>query len=162
VHSPEVRWNFGFVGELRPRAIEMVNGLKASWVSRRHSERSPYPHQLSGKELSLRAFAKVNRDHLIRNPVGRVQDISGFRKQDKIPNQVACVGRSVAFHHVSKRLDGCLGGKTAVPQSEPVEQLVLTWRLKDGSEVGKVWLCGGDDCQQGRQNRNARDHNDKN
>ena len=81
--------------------------------------------------------------------MGRVQDISGFRKQDKIPNQLACVGRSVVFHHVSERQDGCLAGKTAVPQSEPVEQLVLTRRLPDGSEIRQIRLGGGDDCQQG-------------
>ena len=99
--------------------------------------------------MNLLTFPKANPDHLIRNPVCRVQDISCFRKQNKIPNHVACAAGSVAFHHVSECQDECLGGKTAVPQSEPVEQLVLTWRLPDGSEVGKVWLCGGDDRQQG-------------
>jgi hypothetical protein len=149
VHLPEVLGNFGFVGELRPSLIEMVKGLKARWISRRHSVRSPHPHQPSERELNLPAFAKVNSDHLIWNPVGRVQDIPGFRQQDKIANQLACVGRSVAFHHVSECLDGPLGGKTAVPQSKPVEQLVLTRRLPDGYAVRQVRLGGGDNREQG-------------
>jgi hypothetical protein len=86
VHSPEVLGNFGFVGELCPSLIEMVKGLKARWISRRHSERSPHPYQPSGRELDLLAFAEANHDHLIWNPVGWVQDIPGFRQQDKISN----------------------------------------------------------------------------
>ena len=146
--SPEVLRDVRFVGEFCPSLIEMVKGLKARWISRRYSKRSPHPHQPSGRELNLVTFTKANPDHLIWNPVCRVQDISSLREQNKISDQVAYAGGSVAFHHVTKCLDGCLGGKTAVPQSKPVEQLVLTWRLPDGSEIGKVWLGGGDDRQQ--------------
>ena len=105
MRSPEELGDFGFVGELRPRLIEMINGLKARWISSGRPERSPDPNQPSGRELNLFTLAKANRDHLIWNPVGRVQDISGFREQNKIPNPVADVGGSVAFHHVSERLD---------------------------------------------------------
>src|SRR5579864_431139 len=132
VCSPEVLRDVRFVGEFCPSLIEMVKGLKARWISRRHSERSPHPHQPSGREMNLLTFAELDPDHLICNPVCRVQDISSLREQNKISNQVAYAGRSVAFHHVSECLDRSLGGKTAVPQSKPVEQLVLTRRLPDG------------------------------
>jgi len=89
-------------------------------------------------------FAELDPDHLICNPVCRVQDISSLREQNKISNQVAYAGRSVAFHHVSECLDESLGGKTAAPQSKPVEQFVLTRRLPDGYAVRQVRLGGGD------------------
>jgi hypothetical protein len=149
VCSPEVLRDVRFVGEFCPSLIEMVKGLKARWISKRHSERSPHPHQPSGRELNLLTFTKANPDHLICNPVCRVQDISSLREQNKISNQVAYAGRSVAFHHVSECLDGSLRGKTAVPQSKPVEQLVLTRRLPDGYAVRQVRLGGGDNREQG-------------
>ena len=134
MQSPVVLGNVGFFGKCRPSIIKKIKRLKAGWISRRHSKSSPDPNQPSGRELNPLAFAKLDRDHLIGNPVGRVQDISGFRQQDKISNQITDMGRSVAFHHVSECLDQALGGKTAVSQSEPVEQLVLTRRVPDGSE----------------------------
>src|ERR1700680_756267 len=76
--SPEVRGDLGFVRAFRPRLIDMMKGLKACWIATRCPERSPNPHQISGEELNLLAFAKTNRDHLIGNPVWRVQYISGF------------------------------------------------------------------------------------
>ena len=146
VYSPEVLGDFGLVGELRPRLIEMVNGLQARGISRRHLERSPYPHEPSRRELNLFTLAKANRDHLIWNPVCWVQDISSLREQNKIANPVAYVGGLVALHHVSERLDR-FGGQTALSQSEPVEQHVLTWSLPDGSEIREIRLGSGDDRQ---------------
>jgi hypothetical protein len=74
-----------------------------------------------------------------------VQYISGFGQQDKIANPVACVEGSVALHHVSERSNEYGGGKLAMPQSEPIEQRVLTLRLPDGREIGKIRLSGGND-----------------
>ena len=105
MHSPEELGDFGFVSELRPRLIEMIKGLKARWISSGRPERSPDPNQPPRRELNLFTFTKANGDHLIWNPVCWVQDISSLREQNKIPNPVTYVGGSVAFHHVSERLD---------------------------------------------------------
>jgi len=160
--SPEVRGDLGFVRAFRPRLIDMMKGLNACWIARRFPECSPNPHQISGEELNLLAFAKTNRDHLIGNPVCRMQYISGFGQQDKIPNPVAWVERSVAFQHVSERLNGCGGGELAVAQSEPIEQYVLTLSLPDGREIGKIRHGGGDDSQHGPRDGNTCDHYDNN
>src|SRR5437016_3284148 len=122
----------------------MIEREKACWISRRRSERSPHPYQTPGRELNLLAVVKSNRDHPLWNPVGLVQESSGCRQQDKIFNPVSCLEGSITFQHVSERMNGCGGGKLALPQIEPVEQHGMSRRFPDGSEVRKIWLGGGD------------------
>lgn len=49
-----------------------------------------------------------------------------------------------------------------MPQSEPIEQHVLTPRVPDGRKIGEIRLGGGDDGQQGAQDRDAGEGNDQN
>jgi hypothetical protein len=98
-----------------PRLIETIERLDAGWIRGRFSERPPRPYQTSRRELNLFAFAQANRDHLIWNPVCRVQKISSIRQKDKVANRVAGVERPVDFHHVPKCLGGRFGRNLALP-----------------------------------------------
>ena len=113
--------------------------------------------------MNLLAFAQPNLDHLIGDPVCRVQYISRFREQDEIPDWITCVQRPIVFHHVSERLNRRPRGKTALPQREPIEQDVLTLRVPDRSQLRKIRFGGEDDRQHGPQDRDARnrDHEEK-
>jgi len=140
-------------------------------IAGRHSKTPACPCQAFTSKANPSAVAEPNRDHLIAEPVRRVQKVPGFGQKDKLVRKVAVADHLLARRHITERAIrgscshswvGTETGRMVSQQSRPVKNLLPFSRRLHRSKVGEIRPhAAANDCQRRGQSRHEHDGHDQ-